>query len=83
MKKLIESRPTYTIDHILRERYPRFIDALNDLDDALCLVTLFANLPKHDLLNISTETVTLCKRLMREFFFYVSTSKILKKVKLF
>ena len=80
MKKLIDNKPTYTIDHILRERYPRFLDALNDLDDALCLVTLFANLPKHDLINLNTETISLCKRLIREFYFYVGTAKILKKV---
>jgi len=67
MKKLIDNRPTYTIDHILRERYPRFIDALNDLDDALCLVTLFANLPKHELINLNTDLIALCKRLVREF----------------
>jgi len=79
MKKLIDNRPTYTIDHILRERYPRFIDALNDLDDALCLVTLFANLPKHELINLNTDLIALCKRLVREFNFYVSCSKNIKK----
>jgi pescadillo protein len=80
MNKLIQTKPTYSIDHILRERYPRFIDALNDLDDALCLVTLFANLPKHELINLKTETITLCQRLVREFYFYVTTAKIIKKV---
>jgi pescadillo protein len=79
MKKLIDNRPTYTIDHILRERYPRFIDALNDLDDALCLVTLFANLPKHELINLNTDVIALCKRLVREFNFYVACAKNIKK----
>ena len=79
LKKLVENKPTYSIDHILKERYPRFVDAINDLDDALCLISLFANLPKHDLLNIKTETIVTCQRLLREFYLYCAVSKNFRK----
>jgi len=79
LKKLIENKPTYSLDHILRERYPRFIDAVNDLDDALCLINLFASLPKHELLNIKTESIITCQRLLREFLLYCAVSKNFRK----
>ena len=78
-KHLIENRPTYNLNHIIKERYPKFIDALQDIDDALCLIGIFANLPKYDLLKISAEKVNMSKRLLREFYLYNIISKSIKK----
>ena len=39
--------PKYSLAPIIKDRYPTFVDALRDLDDALCLVALFAQLPQH------------------------------------
>ena len=77
--RLIENKPTYTLTHIIKERYPRFIDALQDIDDALCLIGIFANLPKYDLLKISSEKVNMSKRLLREFYLYSSINQNIKK----
>lgn len=44
--------PKYSLANVIRERYPSFIDALRDLDDALCLISLFANFPQHQSLDI-------------------------------
>ena len=38
MKKV----PKYSLAPVIKDRYPSFVDALRDLDDALCLISLFA-----------------------------------------
>jgi pescadillo protein len=38
MKKV----PKYSLAPVIKDRYPTFVDALRDLDDALCLISLFA-----------------------------------------
>ena len=37
--------PKYSLAPIIKDRYPGFVDALRDLDDALCLISLFAQFP--------------------------------------
>ena len=76
---LIENKPTYNLNHIIKERYPRFVDALQDIDDALCLIGIFADLPKYDLLKIKAEKVNLSKCLLREFYLYTAISHNIKK----
>ncbi|KAL9595121.1 MAG: hypothetical protein Q9219_006638 [cf. Caloplaca sp. 3 TL-2023] len=71
------SKPRITLDHIVKERYPTFVDALRDLDDALSLLFLFANLPSTS--TVPPKTIALCQRLCLEFEHYLITTHSLRK----
>jgi len=77
-ERIEANKPIYTLDHIVKERYPTFADALRDLDDALSMVFLFASLPQTD--KIQLYHVQQCKRLSVEFQHYLIESKALRKV---
>lgn len=66
-----------SIDHIIKERYPTFVDALRDLDDALSLLSLFANLPTTSA--VPPKTTARCQRLILEFQHYLITTSSLRK----
>ena len=77
-ERLKSNKPRYSLDHIVRERYPTFVDAIRDLEDVLCLCFLFATFPKNA--QTPVEMVSLCRRLCIEFMHYVIESKSLRKV---
>jgi pescadillo protein len=79
-KKIKENMPSYTLNHLVKERYPTFPDALRDLDDPLCLINLFSSFQAHKLFDIPNDRVQSCIRLAKEFNFYVIKSRTLKKV---
>ncbi|BFZ63175.1 mRNA-binding ribosome synthesis protein nop7 [Saitoella coloradoensis] len=76
-KRLNDDKPQYTLDHIIKERYPTFVDALRDMDDALSMLFLFASMPQND--KISAATIANCERLCAEFQHYVIRSRSLRK----
>lgn len=55
----------------------QFVDALRDLDDALSLLFLFANLPSTS--TVPPKTIALCQRLCLEFEHYLITTNSLRK----
>jgi pescadillo protein len=78
MKRYLHNHPTLKLDHIVKERYPTFIDALHDLDDCLTLCFLFSTFPS--LPHIPRDQSLLCRRLTIEFLHAVMTAKALRKV---
>ena len=69
--------PRITLDHIIKERYPTFADALRDLDDALSMLFLFANLPSTT--TVPPKTIAHCQRLCLEFEHYLINTHSLRK----
>jgi pescadillo protein len=67
----------YSLDHVIRERYPTFIDALRDLDDCLSMLFLFANLPSTS--TVPAKMIARCERLCLEFEHFLITSNSLRK----
>ncbi|KYQ55688.1 Pescadillo like protein, partial [Trachymyrmex zeteki] len=78
VKRYLSNHPTLKIDHIVKERYPTFIDALRDLDDCLTLCFLFSTFPS--LPHIPRDQSLLCRRLTIEFLHAVIAAKALRKV---
>lgn len=77
LQQLISNAPKYTLDHLVRERYPTFEDALRDLDDGLCTIHLFATLGSGD--RIEVERIQDCMRLAREWQAWVGSQRCLQK----
>ena len=58
-------------------RYPTFVDAVRDIDDALCMIFLFASLPSDS--KVSPTLIENCARLAAEWQLYVMHTHSLRK----
>ncbi|CCJ29056.1 unnamed protein product [Pneumocystis jirovecii] len=76
-KSLQRIKPSYTLDHIIKERYPTFLDAIRDLDDALSMLFLFSSIHVTD--KVDSSVILNCERLCLEFQNYIIISKSLRK----
>jgi len=78
VESLMENKPSYSLNHLIKERYPTFLDAVRDLDDALCMIFLFANMPSSK--KIHQWRIEKCQRLSLEFQYYIIKTFSLRKV---
>jgi pescadillo protein len=58
-------------------RYPTFIDAVRDIDDALCMIFLFSSLPSNS--RLPPELIENCTRLSAEWQLYILHKQSLRK----
>ncbi|CCD25892.2 mRNA-binding ribosome synthesis protein NOP7 NDAI_0G01160 [Naumovozyma dairenensis CBS 421] len=77
-KKLEENRSVYKLDHIIKERYPSFPDAIRDIDDALNMLFLFANLPATNQISarVTKDAQTICN----QWLAFVTKERLVRKV---
>jgi len=76
--RLKQNKPKYSLDTIVKERYPTFNDAIRDLEDCLCLCFLYATFPKNP--KTPVEMIELCRKLTVEFMHFVIEARALRKV---
>lgn len=77
-KRLEENRPRYRLDRIIKERYPSFIDALRDLDDALNMLFLFSTMRATT--KVHSKVVAQATQLTNQWMAYIARQGALKKV---
>jgi pescadillo len=77
-KRLEENRPKYKLDRVIKERYPSFLDAVRDIDDALSMLFLFANMPATSA--VSAKITSQASKLTNQWLAYVARERALKKV---
>lgn len=77
-KRLEENRPMYKLDRVIKERYPSFLDALRDIDDALNMMFLFANMPATSV--VGAKITKQANKLTNQWLAYVARERALKKV---
>ncbi|CAK0758348.1 hypothetical protein CVIRNUC_002613 [Coccomyxa viridis] len=78
-ERLQAMRPSYRLDHLVKERYPSFVDAVRDLDDPLTMVHLFATLPAEKLHGIPASVVQTSRRLALEWQAWVVRTAALRR----
>ncbi|XP_048370103.1 pescadillo homolog [Sphaerodactylus townsendi] len=78
VERLRDNKPSYKLDQIVKERYPTFIDAVRDLDDALSMCFLFSTFPRTGKCHV--QMIQLCRRLTVEFLNYIIAARALRKV---
>ncbi|ODV62163.1 mRNA-binding ribosome synthesis protein NOP7 ASCRUDRAFT_74604 [Ascoidea rubescens DSM 1968] len=77
-KRLNDNKPKYKLDHIIKERYPTFLDALRDLDDPLNMLFLFANMPPTN--KVTNQIINNCETICNQWLTFVARERCLKKV---
>ena len=80
IKKLKAKKPVMNVDHVVKQRFPKFEQALAELSDPLSLLSLLSSFPGHRLYNISPQRTRKYQMLMNMFKALVIKKNLLSKV---
>lgn len=78
LRALARRHPKIDIDHVIKERYPSFIDAMKDLDDCLSLLFLFAQFPS--IPGVPHKFPHEAQKLITQFLLLVIEARALRRV---
>ncbi|WWC69278.1 uncharacterized protein I206_103216 [Kwoniella pini CBS 10737] len=82
-KNLEDAKPIARLDHLVKERYPTFTLALQDLQDPLNLVHLFSTLPTNPIPGktlVPSSIIAECSRLISEWKVWAIRTHSLRKI---
>ncbi|WVQ69905.1 uncharacterized protein L199_008128 [Kwoniella botswanensis] len=82
-KNLEDAKPVARLDHLVKERYPTFTLALQDLQDPLNLVHLFSTLPTNPIPGktlVPSSVIAECSRLISEWKVWAIRTNSLRKI---
>lgn len=82
-KNLEDAKPIARLDHLVKERYPTFTLALQDMQDPLNLVHLFSKLPTNPIPGrtvVPADTIAECARLINEWKLWAIKTHSLRKM---
>lgn len=80
VERLLGRKPEWNLNHLVKERYPSFVDALRDLDDPLTILHLFAWLPADNSQKIRPEHIESARKLSLQWQAYCIRVRALRKV---
>jgi len=80
LARRIKSAPKMKLDHIVKERYPTFEEALRGLDDALSLIAVYAKMMVAEESTLPQKTLDDAQNVYGDFLAYIVHARCLRKV---
>ncbi|ETB57919.1 hypothetical protein YYC_04708 [Plasmodium yoelii 17X] len=78
-KNIIKNFPKYKLDHIIKERFPILVYAVEQLNDALTAIIAYSFLPSNENIGIKNNLINQSIILRNQFHYYAYKTNKIKK----